>query len=240
MFKPVLIFIIFVLGSLWGQARSPDWEMERLSGFAEHQSRQVRNEKAREKGEREFLEEKDQWERQRERARHEYKKEKKAAVMSDDGPEARVDAATKRKQQKEYLEAKELFLKERNRGARALQRDGSLPTEDEELGLDQSRPRFDVTKRPDYGGPLKYGRRDSGGSRSGSVPSFPSGNAFPPPPSFPSDSDNPAAIDDFGDIPPPPPPMPFPNGGGDFDDGMGSDFPPPPPPPFPGDGSGEF
>jgi hypothetical protein len=160
-------------------------------------------------------------------------------VMADDGPDALADAAAKKKQQKEYQEAKELFLKAKIHEAKALKRDGNLPSEDQELGLDQQRPRFDFTKRPDYGGPLKYGKIDSGGSRSSS-PSFPSGNSFPPPPSFPNDSDNPAAIDDFGDIPPPPPPMPFPNGGGDFDDGMGSDFPPPPPPPFPGEGSGEF
>lgn len=238
----ILIFVPFFLGPGAGAQIS---EKERLSGFAEHQKNQERFDEARLKGERAYFEEEEQWENQKNRTLEGYKKTKKQAVVHDDGPEAKADAAAKIEYAKKYEEDRRAYAKKRSRQDVVVHEDLNLPTEAQELGLNEERPRYDYRKRAMFGGQPKYGKvtggsssSAGGGSGRGSI--SPGGTSFPPPPTFDDfgGADGgyvpaPSMPDDFGDIPPPPPPpMPM---GDDFG-GEGMDFPPPPPPPFNDDG----
>ncbi|MGE5085177.1 MAG: hypothetical protein ACM3MG_02690 [Bacillota bacterium] len=212
----------------------------RLLGFAEHQKNNKQFDKAREQGEKAYLEETEQWELGRNRDLQEYRKTKKSQAMADDGPEARADEVERKKYQENYDKVRREYVLEKSKD-QALERSAKgLPTEAQELGLDQERPRYDYKKRAYFG--AKPGKRvpspsSGGGSGSGSVGGG-NNNAtpFPQPPAF-DDFDNgyvPApniSPEDFGDVPPPPPPpAPIP---GTFDNGFGGEGVPAPPAPFP-------
>lgn len=224
-------------------------EKERLSGFAEHQSRNAQFDKARLQGERAYFEEEEQWENQKNRELSEYKKNKKQVAMSEDGPEAKADEAEKKRYELAQAEAKKQYILEKGPDEQIDRQALHLPSEARELGIEGEGPRYDYRKRALYGARPRYGKASpSYGSSSGSSsPSFSgSSSNFPPPPTFDDFGEGgyvpaPNMPDDFGDVPPPPPPPP-PAFGDDFG-GFGggtSDFPPPPPPPPSFEDSGDF
>lgn len=239
-------FITLVSASTsWAQTS----EVERLSGFAQHQKNYEQFDKAREKGERAFLEEEEQWENQRKRDLQIYKREKKSQFVSEDGPEAKADALAK-KQYEIFIEKERKAYAERKSKQKEVRREAeNLPSEMQELGLADNRPRYDYRKRSLYGAPSKYGKLQGGSGSSGGGSfgggSGSSGTSFPPPPTFDDFGDGgyvpaPNMSDDFGDVPPPPPPPP--PGFGDDSGGFGSGefIPPPPPPPSFGEDGGDF
>lgn len=249
-FSLSLILTAFFL-SFWGlNATAQDSEVDRLSGFAKHQKDNVQYDKAREQGERAFLEEEEQWENKKQRALEDHKKISKQRVMDEDGPEAQEDAAQKKKVAEKYEKEKELYAENRKKKKSFDRQALGLPTELQELGLDQERPRYDYRKRASFGATPRFGKNlpsSSGSSGGGSFGGGGGGGSpsnFPPPPNFDDFPDGgylpaPTLNDDYmGDIPPPPPPPPF---GGDPGFQGESDFPPAPPPPFMGDdGGGDF
>jgi hypothetical protein len=215
-------------------------EITRLRGFAEHQIDEAQFDRQRRKGETEFLEESEQWQKQKDADLAEHKKlraeQKKAG--SDTSVSAKEDAEEKLVWEKDYEKSRHAFAKEREKFDRS--KVSGLVTENEEFGLDSHRPRYDYKKRALYGAPLKYGKAVPGTGSSSGAGGFSAGNPgasapfgaggnFPPPPSFDDFGDGyippPNLGGAFGDdIPPPPPPPPM----DDF-----NDFPPPPPPPPP-------
>jgi hypothetical protein len=242
---PLLLYFVVISTCL--SAKAQEFEIQRLKGFAEHQSEEKQFDRERQKGEAEFLEEQEQWERQRQLDLVEFKKEKAASVMKDDGPEFKQDQKEKARWDKEYEANREAYIKELKSFDRKSYPD--LVSEKTELGLDQTRPRYDLKKRVLYGATSKYGK--SSGASSGPVSFSPGSNygnsgsgnsSFPPPPTFDDFNNNdngyvpaPNMSDGYGDDipppPPPPPPMPFPDGGGDFNN-FNNEIPPPPPPPM--------
>lgn len=224
-------------------------EVERLTGFAQHQNDNVKFDKAREQGERAYLESEEQWENLKARELSEYKKQAKDRAMSDDGPEFQQDTLQKKAQEKVYEENRDAYLRDRAQ-KRSLDRKAlNLPSEEQELGLDQERPRYDYRKRATFGATPKLGKstltpgRSGGSGSSGSYGGGGGSPSFPPPPTFDDFQDGgyipaPTLDNDYmGDIPPPPPPPPPFGMDGGFN-GDGGEFPPPPPPTF-GD-EGEF
>ncbi|MGZ3772250.1 MAG: hypothetical protein ACXVCY_00150 [Pseudobdellovibrionaceae bacterium] len=237
LFQVIFFLAVSIFSSsVWSQTS----EKARLSGFNEHNKEQEQFDTARAKGERAHLEEEEQWENQKNRTLHEYKKTKKKAEISDDGPEAKADDAEKKKFAEAYSKNKQDYLKEKSKQEKVVREDAHLPSEAQELGLEVTRPRYNYRKRPLYGARQKYGKMpgassngSSGSSSGGSPYSGNSGSTFPPPPTFDDFGDGgyipaPNMPDDFGDVPPPPPPSSF---GNDF--GGSDSFPPPPPPPPP-------
>lgn len=242
------LFLAATLVSSFAGAANVISEKDRLTGFAEHQNKFKQFDKAREQGERAYLEEEEQWEHQKNRDLADYKKNKKAILMPEDGPEAQADAAAKKRYEKEQEEARKSYA-ENKVVIEPLDRQAlNLPSEARELGLESDRPRYDYKKRALYGASPRYGKvTPSYGSSSGSSsPSFSgSSSNFPPPPTFDDFGDGgyvpaPNMPDDFGDIPPPPPPPPPPFGDDFGGFGSGTDFPPPPPPPVFNEDSGDF
>lgn len=238
------LFIAATLLSSLASAQSA--EESRLRGFAQHQKEQSRFEKAREQGERAYLEEVEQWENEKERQLDSYKRGRKKIEMPDDGPEARADAAAKKKLEQDYEESRRDYMAKRVKRTELPREALNLPSEKVELGLIEERPRYDYRKRATFGAKPKYGKSASGSS-GGSSGSFggSSSPSFPPSPVFDDFGGDggyvpaPNLPEDFGDVPPPPPPPPPPFGddfGGGFGGDMGDgDFPPPPPPPFEGE-----
>ncbi len=106
----LLIFVSLVADWSWGQS-----EETRLSGFAEQRKNQQRFGKAREQGERAYLEEEEQWENQKNRNLEEYKKGKRQDRMNDDGPEAKADAAAKKAYLENYDKARKEFNAQRSK-----------------------------------------------------------------------------------------------------------------------------
>ena len=239
--KPVknklsLILIALAPSLLLAQSR----EEVRLDGFAQHQKNNKQFENARSQGEKAYLEEQEQWELSRQRSLEDYKKKKAAQVMTDEGPEYQADQLTKKAWDKNREIEREKYAAKRHEEVLNRKAKG-LPSEEEELGIAEERPRYDYRKR------ASFGASKTSKSSAASSPSMPSGGApwtggggssFPPPPPFDdfgNEGFTPAhnGPDDFGDIPPPPPPPPVFEDGG-FDGGPG----PIPPPTF--DDGGDF
>lgn len=231
-----LVFKILILSSsLVGFAASSDpAEIQRLKGFAEHQTEQKQFDRGRDRGEQEFLEESEQWERQRQQDLSEYRKSKKAAERGADieGPDALEDARVKRAIAAEREEARQAYSKKVLKFDRDNQK--GLVSEIEELDVMSNRPRYAQKGRVLYGAHAKYsqpkpvGGSSNSGFNSPPPASFNNNNSspFPPPPSFDEFNDSggftPAPnMDNFGDDFPPPPPPPLMEPDGDFD------FPPP-------------
>lgn len=233
-----LIFILIsILFCMSVQAQIS--EKERLSGFAEHQMKQKRFDEARNKGERAYLEEEEQWEHEKNRSLQEYKAAKKKAFVNDMGPAAKADAADKKAYEDEHELARRAYTEKRSRQQTVVRDSKNLPTEAQELGLHEERPRYDYSKRVLFGAQPKYGKAgpggglQGGGTRGGFTPG---GTSFPPPPTFDDFGGGdtgyvpaPTMPEEFGDFPPPPPPPPMPMD--DFGGSESMDFPPPPPPP---------
>ncbi|HRO66417.1 MAG TPA: hypothetical protein PL182_02510, partial [Pseudobdellovibrionaceae bacterium] len=175
-----LAFLLLVPSLVWADPVPPSWDENRRSGFQEHQDQQKVFDRERAKGERAFIEEQEEWERQRQASIAEYKKEKKLASPAENGPEHReylkeVEAEKKEREKTthDYARLKEAMAK--RTGKRV-----SL-TEEEELGIPEKRPRYDVGKRVLYGAPSKFATGGtSGGSFGGSRPN----NRFTPPAAF--------------------------------------------------------
>lgn len=248
--RAVFLLILSSLVTNWSWAQVS--EETRLRGFAEQRKNATQFEEARQRGERAYLEEEEQWENQKNRDLDEYKKSKKKIEMNEDGPEAKADAAAKKALAKTYEEDKQAYNAEKSKQEKLARESLNLPSEAQELGLDENRPRYDYRKRASFGAQQKFGKSASTGggssSSSGGSSSYGGGSSspgnFPPPPTFDDFGDGggyvPAPMpEDFGDVPPPPPPPPPP-----YDDfggfGGGVDFPPPPPPPPPFGGDGDF
>ncbi|UYL07832.1 hypothetical protein B9G69_012325 [Bdellovibrio sp. SKB1291214] len=223
-----------------------DADEERLSGFAEHQSKIKRFDEARDGGKRAFLESQEQWDTEKERDLAEYKKNKPQTglVMNENSPEYREWENKKKAEQAEYEESRKDFAAQSHK-RKALDRTAKgLPTLAQELGLDEERPRFDFAKR-NFGTKTAGSGGSSGGfGRGGGVSSSSGNSSFPPPPTFDDFQDGyvPApniSPEDFGDVPPPPPPPMAPSfDGNGFSNG--SEFIPPPPPPPGNFESGDF
>ena len=130
-------------------------EETRLRGFAKHQKEQTQFEKARVQGERAYLETEDQWESQKSRQLQEYKSSKKQVSMDDDGPEAKADAAAKKAFTDNYEESRRNYLQKKTNNEISDRKQAGLPTESQELGLDQDLPRYDYRKRAMFGAPSK-------------------------------------------------------------------------------------
>lgn len=208
----------------------PDWDENRLRGFREHQDGQKIFDRERQKSEGLWIEGLERWERQRLKARASHRSEAKQSSPAESGPEYRVHQASKVASAMEHEAARKNYR--RTQEAARLLRQNKPPVSDmEELGLTQTRPRYDVTKRAIYSG-KGAGSASRPGSSSpsyGGSNSLPGGGFVAPPP--PANFDEfPEPPSDGGYVPPPPmgeediPPPPT------FDDG---DFPPPPPPPPP-------
>lgn len=231
------IFIILSAISISRQSFSINKaEEERLSGFAEHYAEGKKIDKARADGERAFFEESEQWEALRRNEYSEFKKQKKAAEIADDGPEFKQDAKDKKQDAIQYEESRKEFQKLKA-NERAISRESKkLPSELQELQVYSDRPRYDYSKRPLFGARYKWQGALSGSASSGSnfggYNSGSGGSNFPSPPSFDDGGYIPAPnLPDDSDFPPPPPPPGF--GDDSLGGGFGSDMPPPPPPPPP-------
>lgn len=230
MFLRITGVLIFSCSFVFVRPSLAQNEAERRADFYRHEKRQKEYDLERKKGLPDFLKAQAEWEEQRKQDIKDHQKRKKAESPVEGGPEYKADRREKLKEYEEYLEAQKAYLKEKksheakNASEQAKRDAWAL----EEYGLDQERPRFDVTKRNYNGG--------KGTSLGGSSPR---GNMnFPPPPVFNDFGEGyipPPPMDDF-DAPPPPeafpmPPPPFPPPpDGDFDNGF---YPPPPPPPMP-------
>lgn len=228
------LFLLFNFSTFsWAQTS----EKGRLSGFNDHKKEQGQFDTARSKAERAHLEEEEQWENQKQRNLLEYKKGKKQVGVTEDGPEAKADAKVKKKYVEDYEKNRQEYVQEKSKQQELSRKALNLPSENQELGLDEIRPRYDYRKRVLYGARPKYGKMPGSSGSSPGSSSF-SGSpspSFPPPPPFEDYGDGyvpaPNMPDDFGDIPPPPPPPGF---GDEF--GGSDSFPPPPPPPPPFEG----
>lgn len=211
-------------------------EVKRLRGFAEHNNAIKKLDKERDDGFTEHLLQNEKMELVRERAKSQHFKNQKQAASEENSDDYYEDLDLKQRLEDQRLKG----LKERSDrlaiSAKIIKQERARVSEEEELGLNTNRPRFETRKRALFGAPLKLGGKtltSPGSSGSGSnfgsgtsnqnnsrfesspPPidySQPSNDYFPPPPPPPS-------FDGFDDFPPPPPPIE-----GNFDD-----FPPPPP-----------
>ncbi len=230
--KRLLILSTFLTLSAAIHAQASSEDIERLSGFAEHQKKQKDFEKERLAGEKEFLAEQEAYEKQRLKDAAEYRKQKKTEVVPEESGGYKVYLDEKKSFDRDYEVSRQEFIKDRKKFDRMAA--NHILDEKKELGIEQARPLYDKKKRSLYGAPSKYGKLEgsSGGSSSGG-----SSGSFPPPPRFDDFGGNggfvppsSSSVETFDDIPPAPPPVSFPDGG--FNGGSEfNDIPPPPPPP---------
>lgn len=242
LFHRLQFYLLFAVILTHFSANAQVNDNRRLSGFAEHKKFQKKFDEVREKSVGDYLQEKEQDEKERTVAEEKYRKKKKLVYNMEEGPEYQEYLAEVRHRQKKYQAAMEEYRKEKSVDRAKIEK--RHLSEEEELGLQEQADRYDYSKRCIYGGYSKLckklagpggGSGSSSGGRFGGSGSSSGGGNFPPPP--------PPTFDDFGDdyIPPPafsedgellPPPPPMLND--DFGD---SPLPPPPPlPPLPGDG----
>lgn len=209
--------------------------LNRLKSLKDENKNNRVYEEEREKSLGTYLEEQENWELTREKGLAEYRKQKKTLSPSDEGPEYRDYQVEKKKQREQAEKNREVQVRTRNQ---ILNQNAATITrlEDEELGLLELRPRYDLRKRghnkwakgsPSFGGKASSGTGSFGGD---------DGN-FPPPPPPLDYVPAPPPVDTYEDIPPPPPPPSYDYGAAGavpYDAGYG-DIPPPPPPPPPVD-----
>ena len=217
----VFVVCFFSFLSVWAVDRvSDDNETERLLGFKEYKEDRDLYDSEREKAR---VAEDEEFEKkfyQRKKDLEEYKEEKAAKPYVYDEEDVKEDELEKMEQVESYNKSRREFVqlqheiqKQRNK----------IPPQDE-FDLLAKRERVDIEHRALYGAPGVFkklpqptgGGSDSGFGGGGGVPD---NNIFQPPPPPPP------MPDDFSDFPPPPPPPQ------DFDDGDFFNPPPPPPPP---------
>jgi hypothetical protein len=218
--------------------------LNRLKSLNEEKKNNQIYDTEREKGLGLFFEEQESWELQREKGLAEYKKQKKDQSPQEGGPEYLADQKEKKRMAEKNEQSRRIQVRTRNQ---VLNENAGVISklESQELGLDETRPRYDLRNR----GKNKWNKNASGSmgrpSMGNSRPSFtppPSSDmdsGFPPPPPPPAEYIPPPVMDNYDDIPPPPPPPP----GYDYGSGVGTGIPydsgygdiPPPPSPPPGD-----
>lgn len=215
----------------------------RLKGFAEHQKNGVVLDKERDNAVSGFKQEKLAWEEGIEKAKSSFKRERLSHHMSEDSPQAKADLKEKQIYYAEIETSRRDYVSKKGKQDLFERKSLGLPTEEEELGLIEDRPRVDYKKRASYGGRPNYSNMTSSGSArpsGGGRFSGGSNDSFPPPPNMDFDDGFVPApnFEGEGDTEPPPPP-PFPEDDYTGPEG-GDDFIPPPPPPPPGFGEMEI
>lgn len=223
------LFVLLLTSAAAADPTPPTWDEDRLAGFAEHKAGDKVIGREREKGKTAYYEELERWERARKAALDQHKKQVKATSPVEGGPEYREQKRKVRAERDQAEKTRLEYVRQKN-AVLSKKRSKIAVSEEEELGLTEKRPRYDVTKRALFGAKPKYG------AAAGSTPSyggggFGGGNSPPPPPpeDFPPGDAYipPPPVPEYdGSEFPPPPPLPAPS----FEDG---DFPPPPPPPPP-------
>ncbi len=218
-------------------------ESNRRKAYKQFEDEKKKTEKEQNKGLALWLEEQEQWDLTREKAVFDYKKTKRPTPQEfskeyyDDLAEKERGLRVVEEGRKQHIQVKKDIL--------AQYQPLNVATEEEELGIYDQRPRYDLRKRGrnkwtksgatigsgSAGAPSPGGGDNSGGFQGGD--NF----DFPPPP--PTDFSN-VPQDNFDDFPPPPPPpTDFGSPPGMYDSGFG-DAPIPPPPPPPPEGGWDF
>lgn len=212
-------------------------ESNRRKAFKEYEDEKKKSEKEQNKGLSLWLEEQEQWDLSREKAVFEYKKNRRE-TPGEGSPEHLADIAEKERAQRVIEDGRKQHI-EIKRKILAQYQPLNVTSEEEELGIYNNRPRYDLRKRGKNKWTSKGGTSLGGSSSGSSSGGFQSDfNDFPPPP--PPDF-NTVPQDSFDDFPPPPPPATdFGNAPGTFDSGFGDAPIPPPPPPPPPEGGWDF
>jgi hypothetical protein len=216
----VLILLALCVTSLRGGAEEYS-EEERLLGFTRHRQRNEELDRQRESGADAVKKARAKWEEELNSSVDEYKewKSHQAAALDERSPEYKEDLAEKKELKEDHEEARQEFVRERDR-LRAKRKVTVHLTEEHEYGLDEVPDLVDIRKRALYNSNaslLKGGRGGRGGpSFGGGTPGrggAPGGADFgaPPPEYNPPVSAAPPAAPEFfePEIPPPPPPMEF-------------------------------
>jgi len=203
--------------------------VNRLKSLKEEKKNNKVYEEQREKGLGQYLEEQENWEQLREKGLSEYRKQKKGLSPAEDGPEFNVYVRERAQQREKAEKNREVQVRTRNQMLNQNSQTISK-LEEEELGLTENRPRFELRFR----GKNKWVKGGASGGRASSPGSYSGGgdSDFPPPPPPIDYTPAPPPADAYEDIPPPPPPPPGYDYGAavPYDAGYG-DIPPPPPPP---------
>lgn len=225
-------------------------ESNRRKAFKEFEDEKKRVEKEQNKGLSLWLEEQEQWDSAREKAVNEHKKTRKPqlpgiidsqGVAQDVSKEYYDDVEVKQRAQRVVEEGRKQHIAIK-KSIIAQYSPQDVISEEEELGIFNQRPRYDLRKRGRnkwmQKGGSSLGGGSSGSSGGGYMPPPPDTFDFPPPP--PGDF-NTMPQDSFEDFPPPPPPPgDFGNAPGMYDSGFGDAPIPPPPPPPPPEGGWDF
>jgi Skp family chaperone for outer membrane proteins len=209
----VLLILAFFSGV--SAARAEEFsEEERLLGFAQQQRRNAEMDRERQSGADDVKRNRAEWEENLQKSVQEYRdwKSRQAAALDERSPEYKADVALKKSQDREHDEARERYVRERDR-RRAQRKITVRLTEEHEYGLDEPIERVPIDKRKLYGSNTSSGRggrfspggRAGGGSTDFGVP------APPPPPDFNPPTSAPPPAPEFyePEIPPPPPPAEF-------------------------------
>lgn len=227
-------------------------EGNRRRAYREFEDEKKKAEKEQNKGLSLWLEEQEQWDSAREKSINEVRKTRKPApamIIDAQGTPQEVsneyynDLAVKKRAQ-EVIEAGRKQHIQIKKNIIAQYAPVDVASEEEELGIYNQRPRYDLRKRGKNkwtnSGSKIGGQAGSSGSSGGyNSGGFQNNDSFdfPPPPA--TDFNN-VPQDNFDDFPPPPPPpADFGNAPGMYDSGFG-DAPMPPPPPPPPEGGWDF
>mgnify|MGYP000952028204 CR=1 FL=1 len=226
------------------------YDVQRRNSFKSHaQDKQVYN-REREKGFSLYLEEQEKWDAIREEGIKEYRQSRlNHKVMDETSPEYIKDEQQKKNDLKKMEVARKKYVATKEK-VTAQFRSQFKTSEEEELGIYDGRPRFELSKR----GKMNRVSKSNGGG-SFSSPSASSGNLPSPnnssgglgygpdgsaPFDYPAPTNDftPPPSDGFEDLPPPPPLMPydgygepplFEDGGAGFNPGlMDNNYQPPP------------
>ncbi len=208
--------------------------LNRLKSLREEKKNNKIYEEERERSLGTYLEDQEKWDLAREKGLAEYRKQKKTLSPAEDGPEYREDQRERKKALEKAEKSRETQVRTRNQ---ILNQNPGVVAhlEDEELGLLELRPRYELRFR----GKNKWNRNSgAAGSRSsggGSTYTPPNDldSGFPPPPLDYTPA--PPPMDSYEEVPPPPPPPGYDYGAGagmPYDSGYGDVPPPPPPPPM--------
>lgn len=211
------------------------FDIQRKKGFNGFEEKKTVFEREREKGLSMFLEEQEKFDIAREKGKEAYRSSKKKRSMDESSPEYYADLREKDKQQAAREKSRQVHVQTRNRIISQYSHESHL-SEEQEFGLDQIRPRYDLRKRGSNKWTRGSGATGSSGSRGSSPGGFGSPMDVPPPvPDY-----IPQPVDNFEEIPPPPP-IPYDESMSvpGFDSGFG-EAPLPPPPPPPPEGGWDF